>query len=178
VNQDKAGNKEQVDHVFRRQAGLLQQVAVGMGLSADQGQDMLQDVYVKVLGQPPSFAGTEQATRWLMRVTVNRCLLEFRRKRRHDRKLGEISERSVAPENPQYGPDQQMIRAEEAGAVRRALAELSELLRVPLVLKYYCGLNASEIAEVLELKPGTVRKRLCDGRIVLAKVLLRRGIRP
>jgi DNA-directed RNA polymerase specialized sigma24 family protein len=49
---------------------------------------------------------------------------------------------------------------------------------VPLVLKYYCGLNATEIAEILELKPGTVRKRLCDGRITLAKVLLQRGIKP
>ncbi|MHC4260802.1 MAG: RNA polymerase sigma factor [Planctomycetota bacterium] len=52
------------------------------------------------------------------------------------------------------------------------------MLRAPLVLKYYCGLNASEIGKVLELKPGTVRKRLCDGRIVLAKALLQRGIRP
>jgi RNA polymerase sigma-70 factor (ECF subfamily) len=104
--------------------------------------------------------------------------LEFRRRRRHDRKLGEMSEQSAGRKKAQIGPDQQMIRDEETEAVGHALAELGELLRVPLVLKYYCGLNASEIGEILELKPATVRKRLCDGRTTLAKVLLKRGIGP
>lgn len=167
-----------VDLVFRQEAEQLQRIAVGMGLSAGQGEDMLQDVYLKVLEQPCMFATTEQATRWLIRVTVNRCILEFRRRKRHERKVRDIFQQAVAQEKPHVGPDQQTIGAEETGAVRQALAQISELLRVPLVLKYYCGLNAREIAQILELKPGTVRKRLCDGRIVLAKVLLRRGIRP
>jgi RNA polymerase sigma-70 factor (ECF subfamily) len=178
VNEDKALEGVRVDLILGREAERLQRLAVAMGLSASQGQDMLQDVYIKVLEQPPRISGTGQAARWLMRVTVNRCLLEFRRRRRHDRKLGEMSEQSAGRKKAQIGPDQQMIRDEETEAVGHALAELGELLRVPLVLKYYCGLNASEIGEILELKPATVRKRLCDGRTTLAKVLLKRGIGP
>jgi DNA-directed RNA polymerase specialized sigma24 family protein len=81
-------------------------------------------------------------------------------------------------ERAQVGPDQQAARSEQMQAVREGLGKMSELLWAPLVLKYYCGLNAGEIGKVLELKPGTVRKRLCDGRIALAKALLQRGIRP
>jgi RNA polymerase sigma-70 factor (ECF subfamily) len=178
VNEEKALEGVRVDPILGREAERLQRLAVAMGLSASEGQDMLQDVYIKVLEQPPRISETGQAARWLMRVMVNRCILEFRRKRRHEHKVRDIFEQAAARKRPQVGPDQQMIRAEETGAVRRALTELSELLRVPLVLKYYCGLNASEIGAILELKPGTVRKRLCDGRIVLAKVLLRKGIKP
>jgi RNA polymerase sigma-70 factor (ECF subfamily) len=178
VNEDKALESVRVDLILGREAERLQRLAVAMGLNASQGQDMLQDVYIKVLEQPPKFGTTEQATRWLMRVTVNRCILEFRRRKRHEQKVRDIFQQAAAQNKDQVGPDQQMIRAEETGAVRQALAGLSELLRVPLVLKYYCGLNASEIGEILELKPGTIRKRLCDGRIILAKVLLQKGIRP
>jgi RNA polymerase sigma factor (sigma-70 family) len=113
-----------------------------------------------------------------MRVTVNQCLTEHRRRARHGRRLRDIFHQRAGRKKAQVGPDQQMVRTEEMEAVRRGLGQLGELLRVPLVLKYYCGLNASEIGEVLELKPPTVRKRLCEGRIALANVLLQRGIGP
>jgi RNA polymerase sigma-70 factor (ECF subfamily) len=178
VSEREVVDNVRVDVVFRQQVELLQRVAVGMGLSAEQGRDVLQDVYLEAFQRPPKFQGSDQAKRWLIRVTVNRCLSEFRRKKRHDQKAREMFQKWAERERAQVGPDQQAARHEQMQAVREGLRKMSELLRTPLVLKYYCGLNASEIGKVLELKPGTVRKRLCDGRIALAKALLQRGIRP
>lgn len=178
MSEKEAVENVRVDDVFRERVELFQRVAVGMGLSAEQGEDVLQDVYLEVLQRPPKFQGIEEAARWLTRVTINRCLSEFRRRKRHGQKAREMFQRWVERERAQVRPDQQVARSEQMQAVREGLGQMSELLRAPLVLKYYCGLNSSEIGEILELKPGTVRKRLCDGRIVLAKALLQRGIRP
>ena len=178
MSEDEAVQNLGVDYVFSQEVDRLQRIAVGMGLSANEGRDILQDVYLEVLQRPPKFRGPEQATWWLIRVTTNRCLSEFRRRKLHGQKIREIFQQRIGRKQAHVGPDQQMARAEETEAVREGLEQMSELLRVPLVLKYYCGLNSGEIGKILELKPGTVRKRLCDGRIVLAKALLQRGIRP
>jgi len=178
VGKDEADRNVHIELVFSQEVERLQRIAVGMGLSAEQGQDMLQDVYLKILDRPPGFRDPQDAARWLMRVTVNQCLTEHRRRVRRGRRLRDVFYHRSERNKAQVGPDQQMVRTEEMEAVREGLEQLGELLRAPLVLKYYCGLNATEIGEVLRLKPPTVRKRLSEGRIALANVLLQRGIRP
>jgi RNA polymerase sigma factor (sigma-70 family) len=178
VNEDTSFENLTVDIIFRQQAGLLGQVAVGMGLSADEGQDVLQDVFVGLLEAGTKFEGTEHLRRWLMRVTVNRCILEFRRRKGRSRRILEFFRRRPEDRTVSAGPEKVTIQAEERDVVREGLGKMDELLRVPLVLKYFCGMNATEIGKTLDLKPGTVRKRLSDGRTLLAKTLLEMGVRP
>ena len=178
MNEDTSGENLTVDIIFRQQAGLLGQVAVGMGLSADEGQDVLQDVFVGLLEAGPKFDSTEHLRRWLLRVTVNRCIVEFRRRKSRSRRILEFFRRLPEDRTIQAGPEKVTIATEEREAVLEGLDKMDELYRVPLVLKYFCGLNATEIGTSLDLKPGTVRKRLCEGRTLLAKTLLEMGVRP
>lgn len=164
--------------VFIKQVERLRRLVIGMGLGAEEGEDILQDVYIEAIRRPPKHCSAEEAGRWLMRVTVNRCLLEFRRRGRHQRAAVEVLQQWIEMKNAPLGPDKQAIRAEEIEATRQCLSEMSQSLQVPLVMKYFCELNSNEIGEILELKPGTVRKRLCKGRIILAQTLLRKGIKP
>ncbi len=149
-----------------------------MGLRAEEGEDILQDVYLEAIRRPPKHRGAEEAGRWLIRVTVNRCLLEFRQRGRYQRAAVEVLQQWSVMKNVPLGPDKQTIRVEEIEAMRQCLSEMNESLQLPLVMKYFCELNSNEIGEILELKPGTVRKRLCKGRIILAQTLLRKGIKP
>ena len=43
-----------------------------------------------------------------------------------------------------------------------------EILRVPLVLRFYAGLTEREIATAIQRRPGTVKSRLHEGRRRLA----------
>ena len=58
----------------------------------------------------------------------------------------------------------------------QCLHQMDESLQVPLAMRYFCELNSTKIGEILELEPGTVRKRLHKGRIILADALLKKGI--
>ena len=65
---------------------------------------------------------------------------------------------------------------EETRILRECLAQMQEALRVPLVLRHFCDWNATEIGQILDVKPGTMRKRLYDARVQLAKMLATRGV--
>jgi DNA-directed RNA polymerase specialized sigma24 family protein len=67
---------------------------------------------------------------------------------------------------------------EEIEAVRRALVELDPLLLQAVVMRYFCEMKSHEIANVLEWNSSTVRCRLREARLILARKLMKRGIEP
>jgi len=167
-----------IHSVFIRHIEQLRRLVVAMGLSAEEGQDILQDVYIEAVKGPAKYRGDREASQWLMRVTANRCLLEFRQRKRHRRAASEVVKQwAEIMEKNASGPDKQAIAAEEVETMMQCLREMDESLQVPLAMRYFCELNSTEIGEILNLEPGTVRKRLHKGRIVLADTLLRKGIR-
>jgi RNA polymerase sigma-70 factor (ECF subfamily) len=163
--------------VFIRHIERLRRLVIAMGLSAEEGQDILQDVYIEAVNGQPKCRGDQEASRWLMRVTANRCLLEFRRRKRHSRAASEVVKQWAELKKNAPGPDMQAISTEEVETMMQCLREMDESLQVPLAMRYFCELNSSEIGEILGLESGTVRKRLHKGRIILADALLQKGIR-
>ena len=55
--------------------------------------------------------------------------------------------------------------------MQQALDQLDETFRVPVVLRDLVELDYAEIAELLDLPPGTVRSRISRGRARLADLL-------
>ena len=163
--------------VFIRHIERLRRLVVAMGLNAEEGQDILQDVYVEAVKKPPKYHSNQETARWLMRVTANRCLLEFRRRKRQRRAAGEVVKQWAELKKHSSGPDMQAIRTEEVETMMQCLREMDESLQVPLAMRYFCDLNSTQIGEILELESGAVRKRLHKGRIILADALLKRGIK-
>ena len=62
--------------------------------------------------------------------------------------------------------------------LNEALTELSETLLVPLLLRYFCDMNSTEIGDILKVTPSTVRSRLQDARLSIARALIKRGFVP
>ena len=159
--------------IFIEEIERLKRLLIGMGMSYDDGEDVLQDVYLEAMRKPPKHGTPEEKARWLMRVTVNKCTLTFRQRKQNKRIEKEFLQRKLEP-----APENKVIHNEETQVMRHCLNEMDESLKVPLVMKYSCGLNASQISEILELKSGTVRKRLFEGRTILAEMLSKKGIEP
>jgi RNA polymerase sigma-70 factor (ECF subfamily) len=99
---------------------------------------------------------------WAYRVAVNSSLDELRRRKR----------RPVPSELDGPGATAQSTD-ETAGVAQRldidaALMRLAPEFRAAVVLRDLCGLDYAEIAEVLDIPPGTVRSRIARGRGALA----------
>jgi len=164
--------------IFLGQQPRLRRIAAGMGLGASDVEDVLQDVSVKVLKGPVNSQSKEQGARWLIKVVVNSCLTEHRRRRTFKRHTGEILKRRSQEDAASKPTAEKAIQAEELEIVRENLQKLDDTLLGPLVLRYFCDLNSKEIADILDLPASTVRSRLRDARMILAKDLLKRGVEP
>ena len=164
--------------VFSAELGRLKRIIAGMGLSASDGEDVLQDVSIKALKQTRASETPEDSIRWLIKVTVNRCMMEHRRRRTFRRHAGEILKRKLENKADSKSADEKAIVAEELKIVRESLQKLDDSLLAPTVMRYFCDLNSKEIGEILALSPSTVRSRLREARMILAKGLLERGVEP
>ncbi len=165
-------------NIFLAELGRLKRIVAGFGLSVPDGEDVLQDVSIKALRQSGKCRTTEESIRWLIKVTVNRCLMEHRRRwsfRRHTR---EILRRRAEIETNSNSTDKKVIVAEELEIVRENLQKLDDSLLGPVVLRYFCDLNSKEVGQILGLNPSTVRSRLREARMILARRLLERGVEP
>jgi RNA polymerase sigma-70 factor (ECF subfamily) len=164
--------------VLVAELGCLKRIVAGMGLNASDGEDVLQDVSIKAMKQTGVFESKQDCIRWLIKVTVNECLTEHRRRSSFSRHAPEILKRRQQTKTASGATDEKVIVAEELEIVRESLRELEDSLLGPMVLSYFCSLNSKEVGEVLGVSSSTVRGRLREARMILAKRLVERGIEP
>jgi len=169
--------------IFSAEFGHLKRIIAGMGLKTSDGEDVLQDVFIRALkqrrgGSRNALPSREDQVRWLIKVTINRCLMEHRRRRTFRRHASEILKRRLEIKAASKPAVENVIVTEELDIVRENLQKLDDSLLAPIILRYFCGLNSKEVGEILALSPSTVRSRLREARLILAKGLLERGVEP
>ena len=135
-------------------------------------EDLTQDVFVRVFKSINSFKpGTLEG--WLHRITTNLFLDGARRKQRI-----RMDALSVAPDHV-WGSATSAGDLHAEGVldadVAEALAALTPEQRVAVVLCDIEGLSYEEIADVLDVKLGTVRSRIARGRSQLRDSLAHRA---
>ena len=165
--------------LFLQERERLRRIVAGMGMGHADAEDVLQDVSVQVLRHEGAFEDESGMMRWLIRITVNRCLTDRRRRFRQSasrilKRRPEVAERLAGGRCATNRVD----LTEELEVVRRTLMELNSPLLLVMVLRYFCDLTSREIAEIMEWNASTVRGRLREARMILAGKLLRRGVEP
>ena len=68
-------------------------------------------------------------------------------------------------------PDEHVVSREERARVRRAVADLPELYRVPVVLRYFSELSIDEIAAITGRSTSTLGVQLLRARALLRTTL-------
>ncbi len=159
----------------------LRRVARSLGVAAADIEDVIQDVSMAALEKCPADWHEGQVTGWLYRVTINRCYLRHRQTRQHALRQSKLQQDLWASNpfgsgvEPFPSGETAALQAEARELVQRQLQLLPAVQHEVLVLKYYAGLNAQQIAELLEIPSGTVRTRLRQARLRLAEALEKLG---
>jgi RNA polymerase sigma-70 factor (ECF subfamily) len=104
---------------------------------------------------------------WLFRVTSNLCYNIVRDRRRR----GGILESLNRPDRTPSNQMERVLRGQRRDEVLSAMDQLGRNHREILLLRYYHDLSYAEIAEVLDVKLGTVMSRLSRARAKLGDVM-------
>lgn len=160
------------DEVVRRHSARVYRLAYRLTGNPHDAEDLTQDVFVRVFRSLSSYTpGTFEG--WLHRITTNLFLDGVRRKARiRFDALPDDAERLPSSER---GPSQVYDDTHLEGDVQAALDALPPDFRAAVVLCDLEGLTYEEIADVLDIKIGTVRSRIHRGRSGLRSALAHRA---
>ncbi|MFG1913465.1 SigE family RNA polymerase sigma factor [Micromonospora sp. NPDC048898] len=129
----------------------LVRAAVLLGCSIPDAEDLAQTTLLRCYVSWHKVTKADDQEAYVYRILVN----AYRDSRRR-RWWGEIPAAAV----PEQAEADATTRVDAADAVSRALAGLSRANRDVVVLRYYAHLSDQQIAEALDIAPGTVKSRL------------------
>ena len=151
--------------------------------SADDAQDLTQEVFIKVYRTLSSYDSEKAAfMTWVTTVTRN-LLVDHFRKTKQDRQTDSLDQspseheeaqplsEQIPDQNP--APDETVRSRETRETVHRALQKLSPELREAVILRDLQDMDYREIATALRVPEGTVKSRINRGRAELARLLQR-----
>lgn len=168
------GSPEAFDMLVRRyQDRLVHSLEHALG-SRDDALDAAQQAFVSAWRKLATFRQDSAFYSWLYRIAMNAAISRKRKQRLPTTSLDLHIAASGNPpvdENADNRPGSRLTSDETVQLVRRALLELAEEFRQPLVLKEMDGFSYDEIASILEIPIGTVRSRIFRARKELTEKL-------
>ncbi len=162
-----AGETRAFEVIFDRHAGAAYSLALRMCGRRALAEDIVQEAFLSLWRSGSGYDRARGSVRsWVLSAVHNRAVDALRRA---GAKTGrDVSDNGVAERIPaRETTDAEVERREETRSVRRALDELPSDQRQVIELAYFGGLSHSQIAEMLDLPPGTVKGRM---RLGLSKM--------
>ncbi len=167
VAECRSGSRQAFELIYKANQKRVFSVALHFfGGDRAAAEDVTQQVFLKIFNKIEGFRGASELTTWIYRMTVNACIDEQRRTRRFfsiENFFGEFRTKKTLHEIAE--------RRETADEVQRAIGELKEKFRLPILLKYSEDLSYEEIARILDCSVGTIGSRLNRGHKMLAQKL-------
>jgi RNA polymerase sigma-70 factor, ECF subfamily len=165
------GETRAFEVVFDRHASAAYSLAYRMCGRRPLAEDIVQEAFLSLWRSGTSYDRARGSVRsWVLSAVHNRAVDQLRRagaKAGRDVHDDGITERLPARE----ATDAEVERRDEAGRVRGALGELPTDQRQVIELAYFGGLTHSQIAEMLDLPPGTVKGRMRLGLTKMRQAL-------
>lgn len=149
--------------LVERQSRLLYRIALAVLRNNHDAEDVVQQVFLQVYRRG-RWEQMKDECGYLAQATWRLAVRQYRRGEREEELAADISSRRPGPE--QNAMDRQMERW-----LYEQIETLPEKLRQPLVLAAMGELKLVEIARMLKLPEGTVRRRIHDARAKLKEKL-------
>ncbi len=177
----KQGDQDAFTALVEQHQGRVYRLVIRV-LSCDRhtAADISQEVFMRAFRAIDSFDGRALFSTWLHTITMNYCITEYRKRKALKRNRPTYSldapiqgyeDLSMDPASRELDPSTHLHNQDIATAVRAAVQELPDEFKDCVVLRDMEGQSYEEIAEILQLAPGTVRSRIHRGRLLLQQKL-------
>jgi RNA polymerase sigma factor (sigma-70 family) len=172
VNETLAGNRNAFERIVGRYQNLICALAYSATGSVPQSEDVAQETFVTAWAQLPQLREHDKLRAWLCgiaRFTISKTLRKQGREPSHAAEpLDAIADNSA----PDTQPAERMISNEEQALLWRAIEQIPENYREPLVLFYREHQSVEAVAKALEISEDAVKQRLSRGRKMLQQEVM------
>ena len=151
----------------------LYRLARGILRNDSEAEDVVQETYVRAFTHLDGFRGNSSLSTWLSRIAINEALGRVR-SRKPDIALSSVPQQQLEAQiiqfplsSPSADPEKSMAQREIQRVVEQAIDELPEAFRLVFIARIVEGMNVEETAELLALRPETVKTRLHRARTML-----------
>ena len=154
-----SSTEEKFNIAYDKYSDMLYRIAYMYTGSSQESEDIVQEVFIKLLNKKSSFKDGNHEKAWLMRVATNKCK-DYLKSSRH----------SNVPLNDEIlwgkGCDDDKKLDVQAGII-----SLEDKYKTIIYLYYYEDCSINEIASILKLSKSAVKMRLSRAREQLKSVL-------
>ena len=142
-----------------------------------EAEDAVQEAYVRAFTHLDSFRGYSSLATWLSRITINEALGRLRTQRptvdfvtfEAQRTPAEIIQFPLTSKSDD--PERTMAQRQLLQLVEQTTDNLPEVYRVVFITRVIEGLSVEDTAEILGLRPETVKTRLHRARKLVREQL-------
>jgi RNA polymerase sigma-70 factor (ECF subfamily) len=165
--------------IIQRNNQRLFRLARSVVASDDEAEDVVQDAYCRAFAALATFRGDASLSTWLSRIALNEALTRQRR-RRPTTGLSAIEDVQNKPGaeviafplmTSQSDPEREVAQREIRRMLEKAIDDLPEGFRTVFTMRVVEGMSIEETADLLALRPETVKTRLHRARRLLQEGL-------
>jgi len=167
------GDDNAFDMLIQMYRPMMKKIAK-LYVKADDTDDIIQNVCIKILKYRERLATVENIDNWLFYVVRNNCYDNNRRSK------GEIVSYEYNAEyiDSMFNDDSILdyyLRKETNETLSQYIDELPDGLKLPVMLYYFQDMSVDEVSKVLELPATTVKWRLHTARLKLKVKIINGG---
>ncbi len=166
VSRCQAGDVSAFETLYRQHAARIYSLACRMAGSPEDGEDLLQGIFLQVYRKLGSFKGDAAIGPWLYRLALNHCLDYVRSRQARMNKLTETLDAESSFE-PIARRDTPIARLD----LERALERLPDGCREAFVLHDVEGFDHKEVGRLLGIAEGTSKSQVFKARMKLRTLL-------
>ena len=163
--------------IMQRHNRRLYRIARSVLRNNSEAEDAVQEAYVSAFTHLSSYRGESSLAAWLARITMNEALGRLRHRRptvdiatlEETRTEAEIIQFPMAAQNDD--PERTMAQRQILQLVEETTDDLPEAYRLVFVTRVIEGMSVEETADLLGIKPETVKTRLHRARQLVREQL-------
>lgn len=175
IRQVLSGDQDAFAHLVAEYEKQVYHLCLKMVGNAEDAEDLAQEAFFKAWKGLKFYKFESSFSTWLYRLTTNVCIDHLRKQKRQaaasltldDEENGQ--ELELPDREPM--PEEQLLKKERQQQLQQAMGKLEEEARLILTLRVVEDLSYEQIAQIMDLKIGTVKSRIARARERLKNIL-------
>jgi RNA polymerase sigma-70 factor (ECF subfamily) len=169
-------DEEAFSEIVNRYGDKTYRLALRITHNPTDAEDVLQEVFIKLIEKLDTFHEESRFSTWLYRVTTNESYMHLRFEKKHNRDVSLEDYVSYDESGMLKGveindwsdrPDEVLLSKETIEMIELTMSELPEPYKIALHLRDVEGLSNVEVAKVLNLSVPNVKSRIHRARLFL-----------